>query len=186
MHTPHIELTLHDTFSMNLVVSFWIQHSMVSLIISPTYFFRTISYATFSNTHIPLALHSSLLKDIERESKQILEPDHHKFYYVMGWLLQFRFCIYSKWKADIQKQHEKNAEQLQLSNRKNDESNDTSLENPANFDLVASAMDIRFFLLCIRRMRQTFDERQWLDVQTCAECFKQMVTSCCFRLYQVS
>jgi hypothetical protein len=27
-------------------------------------------------------------------------------------------------------------------------------------------------------MRQSVDEKQWLDVQTCAECFKQMVRNC--------
>lgn len=112
---------------------------------------------------------------MERESKQILEPDHHKFYYVIGWLLQFRFCIHSKWKAHVQRLKEKDAEKLHLPNREGGEARTDIPENPANFDLVASAMDIRFFLLCIRRMRQSVDEKQWLDVQTCAECFKQMV-----------
>jgi hypothetical protein len=126
------------------------------------------------------ALHSSLLKDIERESKQILEPDHHKLYYVVGWLLQFRAYLHSKWKADVQKQRAKNAEKLQIPQAAGSESVNEGLnadiaENPANFDLVASAIDIRFFLLCIRRMRQTLDEKRWLDVQACAECFKQMV-----------
>jgi hypothetical protein len=115
---------------------------------------------------------------MERESKQILEPDHHKFYYVIGWLLQFRFCIHSKWKADVQKLREKDAEKLHLPNREGSDARIELPENPANFDLVASAMDIRFFLLCIRRMRQSVDEKQWLDVQTCAECFKQMVRNC--------
>ncbi|KAI9277922.1 timeless protein-domain-containing protein [Umbelopsis sp. AD052] len=121
------------------------------------------------------ALHSSLLKDVERESKQFLEPDHFKFYYVIGWLLQFRFCIHSKWKADVKKQQEKDADKLHLPNRDGNEARATLADNPANFDLVASAMDIRFFLLCVRRMRQAVDEKQWLDVQTCAECFKQML-----------
>lgn len=126
------------------------------------------------------ALHSSILKDIERESKQILEPDHHKLYYVVGWLLEFRAYLHSKWKADVQKQRAKNAEKLQIPQAAGSESLNEGLnadiaENPANFDLVASAIDIRFFLLCIRRMRQTLDEKRWLDVQACAECFKQMV-----------
>ena len=72
-------------------------------------------------------------------------------------------------------EQEKDGEQLRLPNAADSESNDNMPENPANFDLVASTMDIRFFLLCIRRMRQSLDEKRWLDVQACAECFKQMV-----------
>jgi hypothetical protein len=123
---------------------------------------------------------------VERESKHILEPDHFKFYHVIGWLLQFRFCIHVKWKADIQRQQEKDAEKLQLPNRDGNEARATLSENPANFDLVASAMDIRFFLLCVRRMRQALDEKQWLDVQTCAECFKQMVRSHRLKVFQLA
>jgi hypothetical protein len=121
---------------------------------------------------------SSLLKDIERENKKILEPDHHKFYYVVGWLLQFRSQLHSKWTAEVQQQKDQQADTLTLPNRHtSDESNGQNgvPESPASYDLVGSAMDIRFFLLCIRRMRQTIDEKGWLDVQACAECFKQML-----------
>jgi len=90
-------------------------------------------------------------------------------------MLQFRSHLHSKWRADVQKHKEKDGEQLRLPNAADSESNDNMPENPANFDLVASTMDIRFFLLCIRRMRQSLDEKRWLDVQACAECLKQML-----------
>ncbi|KAF7726188.1 Topoisomerase 1-associated factor 1 [Apophysomyces ossiformis] len=135
----------------------------------------------------------SCFNDIEREDKKIMEKDHLRLYFTMKWFLEYlayEHAAYHSAKERKEKEKQTDIEsssELFLPPRADvrtaadtSQAISTDIEKtdeplPFDYDLVASAMDLRTFLLCLRRLRVSLEDKLWLDVQVGADCFKQML-----------
>ncbi|KAI9490959.1 timeless protein-domain-containing protein [Zychaea mexicana] len=50
-------------------------------------------------------------------------------------------------------------------------------QNGVDYDQVASAMDLRAFMVCLRWMRTAMDQKLWLHVQVAADNFRQLLVT---------
>ncbi|KAG0178563.1 Topoisomerase 1-associated factor 1 [Apophysomyces sp. BC1034] len=137
------------------------------------------------------AFYLSLIKDMEREDKKIMEKDHIRLYFTMRWFLEYlayEHAAYNNAKERKEKEKHKvisNSSDLFMPSRANSSTTGGEMSNPGSetcdelvpfdYDLVASAMDLRTFLLCLRRLRVSLEDKLWMDVQVGADCFKQML-----------
>ncbi|KAG1470777.1 hypothetical protein G6F56_002487 [Rhizopus delemar] len=118
------------------------------------------------------AFFSSILKDMRREDKKIVQKDYVRYHFCLRWFLQYH--LYEK-KAS--RKRKENA--LYLSSRERQEEDEGDiLENKIyDFDLVASAFDLGTIMFCLQRMRMKIDDKEWFEVQVTADCIRQYLVS---------
>lgn len=114
-----------------------------------------------------IALFSSVLKDMKRDDKKIVDKDYIRYYFCMRWFLQYHLYENKTSKA-------RKANTLCLPSRQ-DEGN--ILNKSFDFDLVATAFDLGTILFCIHYIRQKQEEKKWFEVTVTADCFRQMLVS---------
>ncbi|CDH60505.1 dna repair protein [Lichtheimia corymbifera JMRC:FSU:9682] len=137
----------------------------------------------------------SLIKDIEREDKKIMDKDFRRLFYTMRWFLEYlgyehTHASREREKKALQKEKSQgifNSDELYLPNGEQDTPSteeqqpqqETENEEQLLFDhdRVATAMDLRAFLLCLRRLQTVMDEKNWAEVQVMADCFRQMLVT---------
>ncbi|KAI8375942.1 timeless protein-domain-containing protein [Radiomyces spectabilis] len=143
----------------------------------------------------------SIVRDIQREDKKIVEKDHMRFSFTMKWFLEYLLLeiAASKKSSQAPKRHKPNDEKgndQELFLPRRNASSPTSHEEvgitpvPADadqimeepreefdFDLIANIMDIRVFYLIIRRLRTSIDDKLWVDAQVTADCLRQMLVT---------
>ncbi|CAO3669876.1 unnamed protein product [Rhizopus microsporus] len=113
------------------------------------------------------ALFSSILKDMKRDDKKIVDKDYIRYYFCMRWFLQYHLYENKMTKA-------RKANTLCPTSGQ-DERN--ILNKSFDFDLVATAFDLGTILFCIHYIRQKQEEKKWFEVAVTADCFKQMLVS---------
>ncbi|KAI9322900.1 timeless protein-domain-containing protein [Dichotomocladium elegans] len=139
------------------------------------------------------AFYLNFIKEIAREDKKITEKDHVRFYHTMAWFLEYFSLEHAAAAKERQQGQQKqinpiDSNKLFLPTREAMEalatSENTDAEKQQNqeplsydYDLVASVMDLRAFLLCIRRLTAVTEEKNWREVRVTANCFKQLVVT---------
>ncbi|KAI9263284.1 timeless protein-domain-containing protein [Phascolomyces articulosus] len=144
----------------------------------------------------------SLIKDIERENPKIILKDYVPFFHTMRWFLEYfgyeKDAANRKKEEEQQKQQEKDDEfnngELFIPSRSAitnesggsgsglvgllpEEGQQQEEEQRFDYDQVASAMDIRAFIVCLRRMRTAIELKHWLHAQVAADNFRQLLVT---------
>ncbi|KAI7875662.1 timeless-domain-containing protein [Lichtheimia hyalospora FSU 10163] len=133
----------------------------------------------------------SLIKDIEREDKKIMEKDFRRLFYTMRWFLEYlgyeqAHTSREREKKALEKEKSQdifNSDELYLPNQAQDshppqqETAENEEQLLLDHDRVATAMDLRAFLLCLRRLQTVMDEKNWAEVQVLADCFRQLLVT---------
>ncbi|KAI8147994.1 timeless protein-domain-containing protein [Fennellomyces sp. T-0311] len=130
----------------------------------------------------------SLIKDIERENQKFRTPDYVHYFHTMRWFLEF-FALQKEdanRKAEQEKEQEEREHNDVLVLRRPGEGGlvgpamdeeQQHEENGIDYDQVASAMDLRAFMVCLRWMRIALDQKLWLHVQVAADNFRQLLVT---------
>lgn len=132
-----------------------------------------------------IAFYLSLIKDIEREDKKIMDKDFRRLFYTMRWFLEYlgyehAHASREREKKALEKEKNQgifNSNELYLPNREQDAAS-TEEQQPQqemeteeqllfDHDRVATAMDLRAFLLCLRRLQTVMDEKVKKKVWAC-------------------
>ncbi|KAI7903689.1 timeless protein-domain-containing protein [Cokeromyces recurvatus] len=113
------------------------------------------------------AFYDSLLKDMQREDAKIVDQDYVRYYFTMRWFLEYFHYE--------QRNNNKQKAQNQLILPNQNESSSYFSDQVFDFALIASAINLRTVLFCLRQMRIKLDEKAWLDVQTAADCLRYML-----------
>ncbi|KAI9008813.1 timeless protein-domain-containing protein [Phycomyces nitens] len=126
--------------------------------------------------------YTSLIKDIERENKKVLEKDHKHFFFTMRWFLEYLCLEQAVFKAQKAEKARHVPEQTSLflptasTSAAGISTEEPTEERPQfDFNLIACSMDLHTFLLCLRRLRRTLDDKLWVDVQVTSDCLRQML-----------
>lgn len=124
-----------------------------------------------------IAFYLSLIKDIEREDKKIMDKDFRRLFYTMRWFLEYlgyeqAHASREREKKALEKEKSQgifNSDELYLPNREQntpsteEQQPQQEMENEEQLlfdhDRVATAMDLRAFLLCLRRLQTVMDEK---------------------------
>ncbi|RCI02751.1 Topoisomerase 1-associated factor 1 [Rhizopus stolonifer] len=103
----------------------------------------------------------SLVKDIQREDQKIMNQDYARFFYTIRWFLEYH-----------------SYEQRATVERKRDQGHVFEHEDK-NFDfaLVATMLDLKAVLFCLRHMRIKLEEKSWFDLQMIVDCVRQILIS---------
>jgi replication fork protection complex subunit Tof1/Swi1 len=112
----------------------WNHHSIVS------YFSRGLTQ---------IALFTSVIRAIERESPRCHDAHRHQLLYVIGWFLRALFVNHSK---------------------------TSKISDEVDFGNVASVFDPRCLVLVLRFMREASDNKNWTELHAAMECFEELVT----------
>ncbi|KAL0095074.1 timeless protein-domain-containing protein [Phycomyces blakesleeanus] len=126
--------------------------------------------------------YTSLIKDIERENKKVVEKDHKRFFFTMRWFLEYLCLEQAVFKAQKAEKPRPPPDSTSIFLPNSSTSiaklnvGGTEDERPQfDFNLIACSMDLHTFLLCLRRLRRTLDDKLWVDVQVTADCLRQMM-----------
>lgn len=109
------------------------------------------------------AFYTRMLKDMLREDVKILANDYTRYHYTMKWFLEY----YGYEQKSIM---QRNEDDLDLPGLEND--HDTK---DYDFSLVASALDLKAVLFCLKQMRIAMDNKQWFELQMTMDCLRQML-----------
>ncbi|KAI7864918.1 timeless protein-domain-containing protein [Spinellus fusiger] len=152
-----------------------------------------------SSYRTPLALsylkqtaQSFLESYMERENKKIVERDYIRFFFTVQWFLEYLGYEQKAHRAEKDKRdktketersstlavHSKANRPVPVEGESMEVEEQPTEQRPAfDFDLVASVMDLRAFLLCLRRLRVVLDNKLWRDVQITTDCFRHMLVT---------
>jgi len=103
----------------------------------------------------PLITH--LRKAIEREAERVLDINYRQFFYVVAWFLQAERARRERQKRDHQRA------KIQA---------DFEAES---FGLVAGVLNQETFITLNRYMQQSFDNKEWQDLNASMRCFTQIL-----------
>lgn len=123
-----------------------------------------------------IAFYLSLIKDIEREDKKIMDKDFRRIFYTMRWFLEYLGYEQAHESREREKKAQEmekeqaifNTDELYLPNRTQDtpstehqpqQEQEDEEQLTFDHDRVATAMDLRAFLLCLRRLQTVMDEK---------------------------
>ncbi|CDS12810.1 hypothetical protein LRAMOSA04994 [Lichtheimia ramosa] len=154
--------------------------------------FKEMAQSFLKNAFNPFYL--SLIKDIEREDKKIMDKDFRRMFYTMRWFLEYLGYEQTNESREREKKAQEkekeqaifNTDELYLPNRTQDtpstehqpqQEQEDEEQLTFDHDRVATAMDLRAFLLCLRRLQTVMDEKNWTEVQVMADCFRQLLIS---------
>lgn len=107
-----------------------------------------------------------MMKDMLREDDKILANDYTRYYYTMKWFLEYHGYEQSA----TSRRRESNLDSTI-------EEDDFHQTKDFDFSLVASALDLKTVLFCLRQMRTTLDNKQWFELQMAVDCLRQMLLS---------
>ncbi|KAI8970854.1 timeless protein-domain-containing protein [Pilobolus umbonatus] len=107
------------------------------------------------------ALYSSILKDIHREDMKIVEKDYTRYYYTMRWFLEY---FSYEHKASMKRRES----ELDLPGQVSD-------EVAFDYDLVATALELKTILFSLQRIRTRMEEKAWFDVRVTVDFFRQIL-----------
>jgi hypothetical protein len=110
-----------------------------------------------------------MLKDIQREDAKIVEQDYARYFFTMRWFLEYH--MYEQRATEQRK-----ADALLHPSRETRALNDYDNKD-FDFALVASALDLKTVLYCLRHMRDKLEQKAWFDVQMTVDCFRQMLVT---------
>lgn len=113
------------------------------------------------------AFYNSILKDMQREDFKIVANDYARYYYTMRWFLEYHYYAHRQ-------ALQRNSNRLNIPTRETYTTMDYDNED-FDFALIASAMDLKPVLFCLRHMRTKIDDKAWFDVQVAADCLRQML-----------
>lgn len=104
---------------------------------------------------------------MQREDDKIVATDYPRYYYTMKWMLEY---------LDLQKQAQaRKIKALAPGQPFPIYGQDDHDHKNFDFSLVASALDLKTVLFCLRHMRIKLDDKKWFDVQMAIDCFRQML-----------
>lgn len=109
------------------------------------------------------------MRDIQREDVKIVEQDYARYFFTMKWFLEYH--MYEQRATDQRKAdaiHHPTRETYTLSDYDNKD---------FDFALIASALDLKTVLYCLRHMRDKLEQKAWFDVQMSVDCFRQMLVT---------
>ncbi|KAI9361536.1 timeless protein-domain-containing protein [Pilaira anomala] len=112
------------------------------------------------------AFYTRMMKDMLREDDKILANDYTRYYYTMKWFLEYHGYEQSA----ASRRRESNLDSTI-------EEDDIDRTKDFDFSLVASALDLKTVLFCLRQMRTTLDNKQWFELQMAVDCLRQMLLS---------
>lgn len=115
------------------------------------------------------AFFDCILKDMQREDDKIVEKDYPRYYYTMKWFLEYHGYEH---KAAVRRK----ANEFNLPNE-DVPAKDSNENNDFDYSLVASALNLRTVLFCLRHMRIKTDDKAWFEVQMAVDCFRQMLVT---------
>lgn len=106
---------------------------------------------------------------MQREDDKIVEKDYPRYYYTMKWFLEYHGYEH---KAAVRRK----ANEFNLPNE-DVPAKDSNENNDFDYSLVASALNLRTVLFCLRHMRIKTDDKAWFEVQMAVDCFRQMLVT---------
>ncbi|CEP15228.1 hypothetical protein [Parasitella parasitica] len=113
------------------------------------------------------AFFNCILKDMQREDDKIVPKDYPRYYFTLKWFLEYHNYEHKaaqRRKAD--EFHMPSGDLLQDMNN-----------NDFDFSLIASALNLKTIMFCLRHMRIRLDDKEWFDVQMAVDCFRQMLVT---------
>lgn len=123
---------------------------------SATKHLRTFVEEFLDSGFNPLFAH--LRKAIEREAERVLHSHSRQFFYVVSWFLEAERMRRTRHK-EFQKQNTSSSRQIE----------------PDSFALVASVLNQETFITLNRFMQQSFDNKDWQDLNSAMRCFTQIL-----------
>jgi replication fork protection complex subunit Tof1/Swi1 len=138
-----------------------IQHTIqdfdktVRLTASASELLRNFAEEFLDSSFNPLITH--LRKAIEREAERVLDINYRQFFYVVAWFLQAERARRERQKKD----HQRAKVQADF--------------EAESFGLVAGVLNQETFITLNRYMQQSFDNKEWQDLNASMRCFTQIL-----------
>lgn len=118
---------------------------------------------------VKIAFYECMLRDILREDAKIVDQDYARYFFTMKWFLEYH--IYEQRATEQRK-----ADGMDNPNRERYTLRDYDNQH-FDFALVASALDLKTVLYCLRYMRDKLDQKAWFEVQMAVDCLRQMLVT---------
>jgi hypothetical protein len=109
------------------------------------------------------------MKDMQREDDKIVPQDYNRYYYTMKWFLEY--VAISQIETAKRKQTVLLLPKQPLPAFDDDDHDNKQFD----FSLVASAIDLKTVLFCLRHTRMQLNEKEWFAVQMAMDCFRQVL-----------
>ncbi|KAG2232960.1 hypothetical protein INT48_008053 [Thamnidium elegans] len=109
------------------------------------------------------AFYIRMMKDMLREDAKILANDYTRYHYTMKWFLEYHG--YEQNSTMRRKEYNLDLPGQEIDHDAKD----------FDFSLVASALDLKTVLFCLKQMRITMDNKQWFELQMAMDCLRQML-----------
>ncbi|RUS21306.1 hypothetical protein BC937DRAFT_93088 [Endogone sp. FLAS-F59071] len=100
-----------------------------------------------TSLHPPIAFFISLRKDFEAERPKIREEDYSRFFYLIHFFLRYQRLALERIRGESAKKFTIPGDA------------DVDVADTCDFDLVAGVMEVRGFLLCLKRMKMAYEDK---------------------------